>query len=130
MNYIVGDFAIRIKNAVMARRRKIAFPHTKVVKNLAELLVKGNYLKNVKEEAIDGKKMITAEVAYANRIPIFTDVSIISKPSLRVYVNKEELMKKQNRSIGNIIVSTNSGLMLGKEAIKKGLGGELLFAIW
>jgi len=130
MNYIVGDFAIRIKNAVLARRRKVIFPYTKLVKNLGDLLTKSHYLRNVKEEMVDGKKAITAEVVYENRLPVFTDVTIISKPSLRVHVTKEELMKRQRRNVGSIIVSTNAGLMTGRDAIKKGLGGELLFAIW
>src|SRR5437762_5290538 len=95
--YTVGDFAIRIKNAVMARRRKIVFPYTKVTKNLAQLLTKERYLKNVKEEEQDGKKVLTAEVAFEKRAANFTDVIIISKPSLRVYATKEELAKKQRR---------------------------------
>lgn len=128
--YIVGDFAIRIKNAVLARRRKINFPYTKITKNLADLLVKERYLRNVKTEEIEGKKVLTAEVAFDKRISLFTDIEIISKPSLRVYANKDEVAKKQRRGLGQLIISTNQGFMTGREAMKKGLGGELLFAIW
>lgn len=130
INYIVGDFAIRIKNAVLARRRKVVFPYTKLTKNLADLLAKERYLKNINQEEKEGKKTLTAEIAYEKRLVIFTDVEIISKPSLRVYATKEELTKKQRKGLGSIIVSTNAGLMTGREAMKKGLGGELLFAIW
>lgn len=130
MNYIVGDFAIRIKNSVLARRKKIVFPFTKVTKNLAELLVKEKYLKNVVAEDVEGIKMITAEVNYEKRMAVFTDVEIISKPSLRVYATKDEIAAKQKRTVGSLIVSTNAGIMTGREAIKKGVGGEILFAIW
>lgn len=130
MNYTVGDFAIRIKNSVLARRRKVKFPYTKLTKNLAKLLSKERYLTNVKEEESDGKRILTAEITFQKRSAVFTDITIISKPSLRVYASKEELAKKLQKGIGIMVVSTNSGLMTGKEAIKKGLGGEILFAIW
>jgi len=130
MNYTVGDFIIRIKNAVSARRRKVRFPYTRMNKNLADLLTREKYLKNVKQLEEDGMKIITADIAFEQRMPVFTDVKIISKPSLRVYTTIDELTKLQTRNIGNIIISTNAGLMTGREAMKKRLGGEALFAIW
>jgi small subunit ribosomal protein S8 len=126
MNYIIGDFIIRIKNAVLARRRTVIFPYGKVTKNLAELLVKHGFLKNVEES----QKVVKADIVYNRKIASFTDTKIISKPSMRVYKTVEELEKIQKKSIGNIIVSTNQGFMTGKEALKKRLGGELLFEIW
>jgi small subunit ribosomal protein S8 len=56
-------------------------------------------------------------------------VSLISKPSLRTYVPTHEVARKQGRS-AIAILSTNVGVISGKEAIKKGVGGELLFKIW
>lgn len=129
-NYTVGDFVTRIKNAVLARRKKIVFPYGRYVKDVANLLVKQGYLKSVKEEEVDGKKALVVEPVFDKRTAVFTDVKIISKPSLRVYANAVQLGAAQRKSLGNIVVSTNQGLMMGKEAFKKGLGGELLFEIW
>ncbi len=128
--YTIGDLAIRIKNAVLARRKQVVLPYAKVAKNLADLLAKERYLRNVKVEEVEGKKIITAEVYYEKRIPFFTDVEIISKPSLRIYASSDDIAKRQKRSVGSLIISTNGGLMTGKDAIKKGVGGEVLFAIW
>ena len=130
MNYRVADFVIRIKNAAQARRKKVEFSFSKLTKNMATLLMKEGFLRGVKEEEKEGKKVITAEVAYDNRMPVFSDVRIISKPSLRVYADANRLAKQEKRGLGDIVVSTSSGLMMGKEALKKGLGGELLFEIW
>lgn len=130
MNYTLGDFVIRMKNAVRANRKVVVAPLTKITKGVATLLSKEGFLKNVKETEEEGKKVLTAELVYEKRTPIFTDVKIISKPSLRVYVSTVELEKKEKRGLGKIVVSTSSGLMTGKEALKKGLGGELLFEIW
>lgn len=130
MNYRVADFVIRIKNASSARRKKVEFSFSKLTKNMASLLMKEGFLKGVKEEEKEGKKIITAEIAYDKRMPVFSDVRIISKPSLRIYADANHLAKQEKRGLGDIVVSTSSGLMMGKEALKKGLGGELLFEIW
>lgn len=130
MNYNVADFIIRIKNAASAKRKRVAFAYSKLAKNMANLLAKQGYLKNVIEEEVDGKKVLSAEITYEKRIPAFSDAKIISKPSLRIYEDKLGLGKRERRGLGDIIVSTSSGLMTGKEALKKGLGGELLFEIW
>ncbi len=130
MKYTIGDFVIRIKNAVAARRQVVSAPHAKIVKSIANLLAKEGYLKNVKETTENGKKVITAEITYDKRMPIFTDVKVISKPSLRAYSTKIVLENRQKRALGTLVVSTNQGLMIGKEALKKGLGGEILFEIW
>lgn len=130
MNYTVGDIVIRIKNAVQARRRKVSFNDTKLTKAILKLLAAQGYLGSIKEDVQENKKVLVADIASYSRQAVFSDVEIISKPSLRVYANAAELSKKQRQTLGQLIVSTSNGLMTGKEAIKKGLGGELLFAIW
>ena len=130
MNYVIGDFIIRIKNAVRANRKIVSAPATKTTKAIAKLLVKEGILKSVKEVDQEGKPALSVEVAYDKRTPVFTDVRIISKPSLRVYASVLELGTAEKRGLGKIVVSTSSGVMTGKEALKKGLGGELLFEIW
>lgn len=130
MNYTLGDFVIRVKNAVRAHRKTVSAPATKVTKGIAKLLEKEGFLKAVKEVEQEGKKTLSAELVYDKRTAAFTDVRIISKPSLRVYATAVELEKAEKRGLGKIVVSTSAGVMTGKEALKKGLGGELLFEIW
>lgn len=130
MNYTFADIVIRIKNATLARRKKVEFFYTKFTQQLGDLLVKEGFLKNLKQEERDGKKVLLAELSQDRRSAVFTDVKIISKPSLRVYISALKLKEMQRKSLGLIIVSTSGGLMNGKEAIKKSLGGELLCEIW
>ena len=130
MNYTVADIIIRLKNAVLARRPHVSFRYGRYTKSIVDVLEKEGYIAAVKEVEEKGKKEITATILYDKRTPIFTDVKIISKPSIRVYATAQELAKNEKKLVGNVIVSTNQGLMTGKEARKKGLGGELLFEIW
>ncbi|HSW98004.1 MAG TPA: 30S ribosomal protein S8 [Candidatus Saccharimonadales bacterium] len=130
MNYTIGDFIIRIKNAVMAHRKTVDLPYSKLCKAVGQVLVKEKFLTQIKEEEIDGKKKLVAHLAYDKRIAAFTDVRLISKPSLRVYSKASDQSKLRGRGIGKIIVSTSKGIMTGQEAVKQGIGGELLFKVW
>lgn len=130
MNYTIGDFIIRIKNAVMANRKTVELPYSKLCKAVGQVLVKEKFLTQIKEEELDGKKKLVAHIAYDKRMPAFTDVRLISKPSLRVYSKASDQSKLRGRGIGKIIVSTSKGIMTGQDAVKQGIGGELLFKVW
>jgi small subunit ribosomal protein S8 len=129
MNYHVSDFIIKIKNASMAHRPEVHMTYSKLILAIGKVLVKEGYLAGVKEEEVDGKKGIVATVRYVRRKPVLHNVTIVSKPSLRVYVPTTGLKTPQKRSMTSIL-STSSGVMTGREAEKKGVGGELLFEIW
>ncbi len=64
-----------------------------------------------------------------NRIPKIKGVKRISKPSKRVYKKADELFAVKN-GYGALILSTSNGVMTGKQAKAKKLGGEALFQIW
>ena len=129
MNYTIGDFVIQLKNASMTRKKEVITPFANIKEAIAKVLVKEGFLESVKEETIDARKMIIVVLRYSRRKPTITDVALISKPSLRVYVESKEILRKQGR-LETAILSTNMGIMTGKDAIKKSVGGELLFKIW
>ena len=129
MNYIVGDFVIQLKNASLARKKEIVTPYSNLNKAIGKVLVKEGFLDSVKDETVDGHKALSVTLRYQRRRPTITDVKLVSRPSLRAYVGSDEIAQKQGRE-AIAILSTNAGVLTGKEAIKKGVGGELLFKIW
>lgn len=114
----------------MARRRTVELPYSKLCLAIAKTLVKEKYLEDVKEKADGGRKYLVATIAYDKRTPVFTDVIILSKPSLRVYGRATKKHELEGKGLGITVVSTSQGVMSGQEAVKKGVGGELLFRIW
>lgn len=130
MNYKVSDLLIRIKNASLAKRRTVVVPYSKIAKEISSVLLKRNFLQEVKEEMEDRKKVLALRIRYEKRRPVFTDVSIVSKPSLRVYEKAKSISKRKQKGQVIAILSTNQGILTGEEAQKKGVGGELLFEIW
>ena len=129
MNYVIGDFVIQLKNAALAHRKQVVAPYANISKAVAQVLKKEGFVDAVAEETIDGKRMLSVSLRYQRRKPAITNIDLVSKPSLRTYVAKHEIASKQGRA-STAILSTNVGILTGKDAIKKGVGGELLFKIW
>ncbi len=130
MNHNVSDFIIRIKNAALAKRKEVILPFSNINKEIGTVLVKEGFLENIKEESDGNKKTLKAAVKYEKRLPVLTDVIIISKPSLRVYEPVKHIDNIQRKGKKIVIISTSQGVMTGNDALKKGIGGEILFTIW
>ncbi|OGH07132.1 MAG: 30S ribosomal protein S8 [Candidatus Levybacteria bacterium RBG_13_35_9] len=130
MNYLIADFMIRIKNSAISKRKEVVLPFSNINKEIGKVLVKEGFLENITEENEQGKRMLKATIRYEKRIPVFTDVIIISKPSLRIYEPAKRLNEIKKRGRRKIILSTSKGVMTAEEAQKKGMGGEILFAVW
>lgn len=130
MNYLVADLVTRIKNSALSKRKEVELPFSNINKDIAKVLVREGFLESVKEEELDGKKHLVAVIKYERRIPVLTDVLIISKPSLRVYSSVKKIPEIEKRGRRKIIVTTSQGVMTSSDARKKGLGGEILFSIW
>jgi small subunit ribosomal protein S8 len=105
-------------------------PYSKINKEIGKLLVNEGFIDDLKEESTDGKKWLSASIKYERRIPVLTDVEVISKPSLRVYGDIKKINEIKKRGKRRVIISTSQGVMTSEEAEKKGVGGEILFAIW
>ena len=91
MNYLVSNFINGIKNAVNAKRRETVLPFSKLNIEIGKVLIKEEFLEEVKEESIDNKKMIKVKIKYDKRTPRFIDVVLISKPSLRNYISAKNI---------------------------------------
>lgn len=130
MNHNISNFIIIIKNAALARRKELNLPFSNINKEIGKVLVKEGFLESIKEETKEGKKNLKAVLRYDRRMPVFTDVILFSKPSLRVYGPAKQIEEVERKGKKIVIVSTSQGVMTGREARKKGIGGEILFAIW
>ena len=126
MNYLVADLVIRIKNSALSKRKETVLPFSNINKEICKVLVKEGFLESVKEKEVDGKKQLDVVIRYEKRIPVLTDVTIISKPSLRVYATVKKIPEIEKRGRRKIVVSTNQGVMTSQDARKK--VGNVLWA--
>ena len=64
-----------------------------------------------------------------DRKRVISGIKRISRPGLRVYARKTEIPRVLG-GLGIAIMSTSQGVMSGREALKAGVGGEVLCYVW
>ncbi len=126
----VGEFLTRIRNAGTARHEKVDIPASKLRVNLAEILAQQGFIRSYKvaKDSKQGIMRVYLKYDEAGGHAI-NNIDRVSRPGRRVYVKANEIPVVRS-GLGMTIVSTSQGLMSGKEAQKKNLGGELVCRIW
>ena len=123
LNYPIGDFLIKLKNAAMAKNKSFEARPTKHILAVAEALKKAGFLDGVKKE----KTKTTFLLTFRHKRPMLTDLKLVSKPGLRIYTDIWELGKRKKPSI--LLISTPKGILSSKQAMKQGVGGEVIVEI-
>ncbi len=129
VNDPVGDMLTRIRNAAMARKKTVELPSSKLKVSVAKVLFDEGYLTHVETVGNKPKELLQLSLAYEGKEPKLTGIKRISKPGLRWYIGKKKIRAVMGGT-GMSIVSTPSGVMTGRSAMKKGIGGELLCEVW
>ncbi len=133
----IGDFIIRLQNAALIGKRKVAIPYSAHLAAIAGKLKEIGFLAavEVKEsrKAEDGhaiKKCIAVELAYDKRGEAkLRGVKRVSKPGRRLYASHTSVHKVKGGT-GARILSSSIGIISDVEARKNRVGGEELFEIW
>ena len=127
----IADMLTRIRNANAAKHDTVDIPASRMKIAIADILVNEGYI--TKYDLVDDGpfKNIHVSLKYGadKNEKIITGLKRISKPGLRVYVNKDELPKVLG-GLGIAILSTNKGVITDKEARKLQVGGEVLAFVW
>lgn len=126
----IADMLARIRNALVARHDFTDMPASKLKLAVAEVLKKEGYIKGF-ESRVDGAHVnMRVHLAYGDkREPMISGLDRISKPGLRVYTGAGEIPRVYG-GLGIAIVSTPQGVMTGKDARSRGVGGEVLCYVW
>ena len=125
----IADMLTRIRNAITAKKETVEIPASNMKKAIAYILLSEGYVKDVKivEDGYNGKIAITLK--YSDKKSVITGLKRISKPGLRTYSGVEDMPKVLN-GLGTVILSTNKGILTGKQAKAAGVGGEVLCYVW
>ena len=122
----VADLLTRVRNAAGARHETVSIPTSRMKAEVARILRDEGYISGIEQP---NARELVLRMKYIGKLPAVAGLRRISKPGLRVYARKDE-MPRVLGGLGIAIVSTSSGLMTGREAERKGLGGEVLAYVW
>ena len=126
----IADMLTRIRNAVMVRHDSVLIPSSRIKLAITKILKDEGFISDY--EVVRGRpqRMIRVRLRYHDRNePVLSGLERVSKPGLRVYVERKEIPRVYG-GLGIAIVSTPKGVMTGQQAWRQGIGGELLCYVW
>ena len=128
----IADMLTRIRNAVHARYQRVEVPASRFKAEIARILEQEGY--------IQGFKVVDAEEGAPSTIRIMlkygpqgeaviSGLERVSRPGRRVYFGRGAVPRVM-AGLGTAILTTSRGVMTEKDAVKAGVGGEVLCNIW
>jgi len=126
----LADMFTRIRNGLKAQFETVDIPASKTKEALAEVLTREGFIQGYKVLPDNKQNILQVQLKYLDdRSAAIENIKRISKPSMRVYVNKNEI-KPVRRYSGIAILSTTHGMLTDREARVRGVGGEIVCEVW
>jgi len=126
----IADMLTRIRNAVSAKHDRVTMPSSKMKVAIAKVLKEEGFIRDFAIDAEGSRSMLKIELSYTGRKdPVLSGIKRVSKPGLRVYVQKREIPRVLG-GLGVAILSTPEGVMTGQVARQRSVGGEVLCYVW
>ncbi len=126
----IADMLTRIRNANQALLERVDSPASRLKVELAKILKAEGYIRAYR--LIDDQKQGILRV-YLKFGPgnerIIQGLRRVSRPGLRTY-RKVRQIPRSVEAFGVAVVSTSQGLMTGRAARERGVGGEVLCYVW
>jgi len=126
----VADLLTRVRNAVSIERPYVEVPYSKLKQSIAEALKREGFIWEV--TAVEGtpRGNLRIDLKYGpNGEKVIQKLDRVSKPGCRVYCGVNDLPNVL-QGLGTCLLSTNQGVLSGREAKQKNVGGEILCKVW
>jgi small subunit ribosomal protein S8 len=126
----VADMLTKIRNASVAGFERVDIQASKMKLEVIKILKNEGYIKNFKKITQEGFNIIRIFLKYdLKNKPIIHGIEKLSKPGRRLYSEYRKMPRTLN-GYGTVIVSTSEGIITGKKAVEKKIGGELICSVW
>lgn len=127
----IANMLTAIRNANMRALREVRVPHSNIKAEIARILKEEGFIEDYRIEG-EKKRNLVIIMKYKGKRgkdPVIEGIERVSKPGRRVYVGVHEIPRVRN-GLGVAILSTPLGVLTGKQARQKRVGGELLCKVW
>src|SRR5690606_41221430 len=131
----IADMLTRIRNAVQARHARVDIPASKLKLEIARILEREGYIGAVK--VVDDpaapaapQKLLRIALKYGPRGErVISGLERVSRPGRRVYFGRASVPVVLG-GLRTAILTTSRGVLTGRDAVKTGVGGEILCNVW
>ena len=126
----IADMLTRIRNANQALLDKVDIPSSRFKVEIAKALKAEGFIRAFKliDDNNQGVLRVYLKFGPGNE-RVIQGLRRVSRPGLRVY-RKTRQIPSVISGVGVSIVSTSQGVMSGKQARDRSLGGEVLCYVW
>lgn len=120
----VADMFTRIRNGQTSNKLLVVMPSSNLKLAISSVLKREGYIQDYN---IRGTIKIQLEISlkYFQGKGVIEHIQRISRPSLRIYKDKNNLPKVIS-GLGIAIISTSQGVITDQKARELGLGGEII----
>jgi small subunit ribosomal protein S8 len=126
----VAQMLTIIRNGSSAKLEKVDMPSSKLRESVAKILAENGFIRSFKIAKDSKQGIMRIYLKYDDAgVPALSSLQKLSRPGKRMYVASEKIPTVRSGT-GMCVISTNKGLLTGKEAQKQNLGGELLCMVW
>ncbi|MCD6453104.1 MAG: 30S ribosomal protein S8 [Dehalococcoidales bacterium] len=126
----IADMLTRIRNATTARHDSVSMPASRMKLAITKILKAEGFISDYSVFRDKAHQVIKIYLKYdTDNQPIISGLERVSKPGLRLYAGRGEIPRVYG-GLGIAIVSTSKGVMVGHQAWRQGIGGELLCYVW
>ena len=126
----IADMLTRIRNAISSRHDYVNIPASKMKLAIANVLKEEGFVRDFEVFEEGPRRIMRVHLSYTDsKEPLLNGLKRVSRPGLRVYVQKREIPRVYN-GLGIAILSTPKGVMAGQQAWRAQTGGEVLCYVW
>ncbi|MDP3902332.1 MAG: 30S ribosomal protein S8 [bacterium] len=126
----IANMLTSIRNAQAVKKETVSVPYSKIKMEIANLLLKENFIKGAEHKGKKSNKVISINLKYSDDgQPAINGLKRISKPSKRVYVPVSGVRMVKS-GYGSQILTTPKGILTNKEARREKVGGEVICEVW
>jgi small subunit ribosomal protein S8 len=126
----VADMLTRIRNANTAFKEEVVIPASSLKQRIADILVTEGYVRDVSVNGEGKDRHLVIHLKFGpNKQRTINGIKRISTPGRRVYAGRQEVPRVMG-GLGIAILSTSQGILTDRQALKRGVGGEVLAHVW
>ena len=126
----IADMLTRIRNGITSHHDRVELPASKLKVEIARILKSEGFISNYKLVEEVPQSTLRVYLKYSDDgEPVIHGIERVSRPGRRVYRAKDEIPRVLG-GLGLAIVSTSQGVLSGADAVRKGVGGEVLCQVW
>lgn len=130
VNDTISDLLLRMRNGLVARKKTVDVPASRLKVSIIRILKDEGYIKNYRILKDNKQGILRVYLKYMKdgRGSIIQSLKRISTPGRRVYAPLHRIPRPSG-GLGIAIVSTSKGLLTDRECRMDKVGGEILMEV-